>query len=201
MSATTLAGPRWWLRVCAAGLAVFAAPALTAELQRAGAAAQTRAVPPPAEIGVAMPSARLQGFGTMRFVGLPIYDVHLWSGAGFDASRYETQTFALELRYARKLAGAAIAQRSIAEMRRTGTLDDRQADAWQAAMTQAFPDVAPGDRLTGVHAPGEATRFFHNGRPTSAVADPTFGRLFFGIWLAGTTSEPGLRRQLIGAGS
>ena len=67
-------------------------------------------------------------------------------------------------------------------------------------MTRAFPDVAPSDRLTGVHLPGEATRFFHNGRPTSAVVDPAFGRLFFGIWLAATTSEPELRRRLIGSG-
>jgi hypothetical protein len=86
-------------------------------------------------------------------------------------------------------------------MRRVGPFDDSRADAWQAAMTRAFPDVAPGDRLTGVHAPGEATRFFHNGRPTSALADPAFGPLFFGIWLAATTSEPGLRRRLIGSGS
>lgn len=51
-----------------------------------------------------------------------------------------------------------------------------------------------------MYIPGEGTRFFHNGRSTSAVADPAFARLFFGIWLAATTSEPGLRRQLIGSG-
>jgi hypothetical protein len=201
MNAATLLGLPWWRAVCAAGLIVLCAPAHTAELQRAGAAEQPGAVAPPVEIGAAVPAARLQGFGTMRFLGMPIYDARLWSGTGFDAARYEGQTFALELRYARKLDGAAIAQRSIAEMRRSGDLDARRADAWLAAMTQAVPDVAPGDRLTGVYAPGEATRFFHNGRPTQVVADPAFGRLFFGIWLAGTTSEPSLRRQLIGAGS
>jgi hypothetical protein len=201
MNAATLLGPTWWRSVCAAGLIVLCAPTLAAELLRAGDAEQPGAAAPPVEIDAAMPSARLQGFGTMRFLGMPIYDACLWSRAGFDASRYESQSFALELRYARKLDGAAIAKRSIAEMRRSGDLDDRQADAWQAAMTRAFPDVAAGDRLTGVYAPGEATRFFHNGRPTQAVADPAFGRRFFGIWLAGTTSEPSLRRQLIGAGS
>ena len=187
--------------MCAAGLMAFAAPELTAEPSGAESVARATAAPPPTEIGALVPAARLQGLGTMRFFGMAIYDVRLWAGAEFAADRYETQTFALELQYARRLEGAAIAKRSIVEMRRAGRLDDSRADAWQAAMTRAFPDVAPGDRVTGVHAPGEATRFFHNGRPTSEVADPEFGRLFFGIWLAGTTSEPGLRRRLIGSGS
>ena len=194
-------GRFWWRGVCAAGLMSFAAPALTTEPSGAELAARTTAAPAPAEIAAEVPAARLQGFGTMRFLGFAIYDVRLWVGAEFAADRYETQAFALELQYARKFEGAAIARRSIVEMRRAGRLDDSRADAWQAAMTRAFPDVAPGDRLTGVHVPGEATRFFHNGRPTSAVADPAFGRLYFGIWLAATTSEPGLRRQLIGSGS
>ena len=65
---------------------------------------------------------------------------------------------------------------------------------------RAFPDVTPGDRLTGLATLQGATRFFHNGRQTAPVADPEFGRLFFGIWLSPHTSEPDLRRAVDRAG-
>jgi len=157
------------------------------------------ASPAPAEVALALPAARLHGHGTLRFFGLTIYDARLWAAADFAAQRFDDHAFALELEYARKLEGSAIAQRSIVEMRRAETLSDAQAQAWQAALQRAFPDIAPGDRLTGVHVPGAATRFFHNGKPTAQVPGADFARLFFGIWLAPTTSEPQLRTRLIGS--
>jgi len=192
----------WWLRVSVVALLSFVAQVSASDKPGSGndAAAQV-ALRAPSEVAAVVSGVRLLGRGTMRFFGLPVYEARLWTGADFAAGRYEGHAFALELQYARKLDGAAIAQRSIAEMRRSASVDDGQAQAWQAAMAQAFPDVVPGDRLTGIHVPGEATRFFHNGRPTLAVADQLFARLFFGIWLAATTSEPGLRRQLLGPGS
>ena len=41
---------------------------------------------------------------------------------------------------------------------RSGGVTDSQAQAWQEQMVRAFPDIKPGDRLTGVHVPGAATR-------------------------------------------
>jgi hypothetical protein len=54
-----------------------------------------------------------------------------------------------------------------------------------------------GDRITGLHQPGLGARFWFNGQLRGAVADPEFSRLFFGIWLAETTSEPTLRSALL----
>ncbi len=186
--------------VCAAGLGLLAAPGFAAEpsASAAGSAGSASAVAPPSEVADHIASPRLQGSGRLRFFGLLVYEARLWVDAGFSAQRYEEHAFALELLYARKLEGAQIAQRSIVEMRRAGNVTDLQAQAWQTAMTNAFPNVVASDRLTGVYVPGAATRFFHNGRPTAAVPDPLFGRVFFGIWLATTTSEPDLRRKLIG---
>jgi Chalcone isomerase-like len=65
-------------------------------------------------------------------------------------------------------------------------------------MTQLFPDVRGGDRLTGVQRPGQAARFFLNGVLRGEVPDADFTRLFFGIWLSPRTSEPRLRAQLLG---
>lgn len=168
------------------------------------AGAQPAAAPPepPAEVKAELPAARWRGQATMRWFGLHLYDLRLWSptaippGAG---GEWQAQPLALELQYARQLVGRMIAERSITEMRRIGPFDEAQAARWLAAMGQLFPDVQAGDRLTGVQRPGAATRFFHNGQARGEVADAAFAPLFFGIWLSPRTSEPRLRQQLLGA--
>lgn len=100
--------------------------------------------------------------------------------------------------YARKLEGRAIAERSVAEMRRVGAFTDAQARDWLSRMTQAFPDVAAEDRLLGLNEADGTVRFLHNGQPTANWQDALFARLFFGIWLAPQTSAPALRQALLG---
>ncbi|WP_051378812.1 hypothetical protein [Derxia gummosa] len=153
----------------------------------------------PAEIRADLPEARLVGSGTLRFFGLTVYDARLWAPPGFDPLRYDREPFALELAYARRLEGGAIAERSVAEMRRIGPFDEERARRWLALMRDAFPDVTANDRLLGLHDGRGGVRFFHNGRPTASLDDADYARLFFGIWLAPATSAPTLRAALIGA--
>ncbi len=65
-------------------------------------------------------------------------------------------------------------------------------------MKRLFPDVHAGDRITGVHRPGEGAAFFVNGRAVGEVRDSRFAQLFFGIWLSPRTSQPSLRAALLG---
>lgn len=152
----------------------------------------------PSELKTALPQARLQGTGVLRFFGLRVYEARLWTVPGFEADDYARQPFALELTYDRRLEGQAIAERSVAEMRRVGSFDDAQARRWLALMTRAFPDVAASDRLLGLHDGRGEVRFFHNGRLTAETTDAEYARLFFGIWLARQTSAPALRAALLG---
>lgn len=152
----------------------------------------------PSEVQAHLDSARLAGQGDLRFFGLLVYEARLWTPPTFQADRYDSQPFALELQYARKLDGPSIAERSIAEMRRVGTFDERQSKAWLALMMQAFPSVVAKDRLTGVHDGRGGVRFYFNGRQTAELNDRDYARLFFGIWLSPKTSAPALRAALIG---
>lgn len=153
---------------------------------------------PPSELRTELPRARLIGQGTLRFFGLLVYEARLWAPQKFQADRYEQQAFALELTYARKLDGEAIAERSIAEMRRIAPFADAQEKRWLAAMKIAFPDVGANDRLLGFNNGQGGVRFFHNGRLTTQLEDHEYARLFFGIWLAPQTSAPALRASLLG---
>ncbi|RZU00650.1 chalcone isomerase family protein [Rivibacter subsaxonicus] len=153
----------------------------------------------PAEVERAIPGARLLGDGRLRWFGMHIYDARLWVAPGHPSGTdYAGHPLALELEYARALDGARIAERSIEEMRRAGALPDAQAGGWLTAMKQCFPDVKPGDRITGLQRPGEPTRFFVNGELACELADPEFARRFFGIWLGPDSSQPALRSALLG---
>lgn len=154
----------------------------------------------PAEVASALSKAQLLGRATLRFFGLRVYEARLWVPPAFDALRYDSLPFALELAYARKLNGSDIAERSIAEMRRVGDFSEAQSKAWQDMMNKAFPDVQADDRLTGVHDGQGLVRFYFNGQATASIKDKDYARLFFGIWLSDKTSAPGLRASLIGQG-
>lgn len=165
--------------------------------QERGAATMPVTPAPPPELSADLPSAQWVGTARMRYFTFNVYDAALWVAPGFSASRYAQTAFGLQLSYLRSLDGQAIAERSLTEMRRSASLTAAQEQRWLAAMQDAFPNVKAGDRITGLHQPGVGARFWFNGVARGAVPDAEFSRLFFGIWLAESTSEPRLRTALL----
>ncbi len=153
---------------------------------------------PPPEVLAGIAGARLHGQARFTYFGLHVYDIRLWVGESFRVENLMDPPLALELEYARRLSGNAIAERSLDEMRRGSAFDADVAERWLAAMRRVFPDVAPGDRLTGMHRSGAGMRFFLGGRFLGDIGDSAFARAFLGIWLAPTSSEPALRATLLG---
>lgn len=174
----------------------------------AGAAAllpaemRAQAQPVPGELQAEWPGAvpsGPQGATRMRWFGLTIYDIALWAPAPVsEPAGLPAQPLALTLTYRRALDGARIAERSLDEMRRGGPIPEATAQRWLQAMQTLFPDVVDGDRITGVLRPGSGARFHHNGRLLGDWPEPDAAARFFGIWLAPWTSEPALRRALLG---
>lgn len=167
----------------------------------AGAVLPASAGTPPPELQQALPEVRLRGEGRLRFLGLHVYDIRLWTPGDFAPERWAEAPFALEIQYARPLVGKAIAERSLQEMQRQGSVPAERAQRWLAEMERVFPDVKQGDRLLGLKQPGIGAAFYLNGRLRGEVRDADFARRFFGIWLAPQTSEPGLRQRLLGSGA
>lgn len=161
-----------------------------------GTLAQSAAVA--SEVAAEVSAAKLQGQGTLTFLGLHVYDARLWAQDGFKPADYLRLPLALELEYARTLYGKLIAERSLDEMKRGGDITEAKAGEWLAQMKALFTDVNKGDRVTGIQVPGVATRIFINGKLRGEVRDAEFTRLFFGIWLSPRTSEPKLRDALLG---
>lgn len=149
----------------------------------------------PGQVASVLPDARAIGQGTLRWLGFHVYDATLWVAA---AAWSETVPFALDIRYARRIAGHKLAATSVEEMRRLGLGSEEQLERWGQAMNRIFPDVAPGDRLIGVNLPGSGAAFYSASRLLGRVDDGDFARAFFAIWLDARTREPGLRATLLG---
>jgi hypothetical protein len=170
----------------------------------ASAAGPAAAEADPGLLRAALGEPREVGRGTLRFLGMRVYEAILWTAGAPRAVAPESlmppfdRDFALELVYAMSLSGARVAERSDQEI---GRQPDRGSAAeranWLARMRAIFPDVRAGDRITGIYRVGGPTRFLLNDKPLGEVDDPAFGRAFFGIWLDSRTSEPALREALL----
>jgi hypothetical protein len=159
----------------------------------AAAGAHAQSLPP--EAAKIIPDLRPVGEGRLRWFGFHVYDARLWAE---DGRADLANPLVLTIRYARPVAGAAIAERSHEEIVRLGFGTDRERSRWAERMRELFPDVRDGDELAGAYLPGRGARFYVNGRPLGDVPDPSFARAFFSIWLDPRTSAKDLRAQLLG---
>jgi hypothetical protein len=152
---------------------------------------------PPAHVRKYVETARLAGQGKLTWFGFHVYDAQLYAAPGFEPRNWAGQPFVLELTYARKLEGKAIADASREEMQRMGLGSAAEQARWQEAMRKIFPDVDKGRRIAGVNVPGKGARFYVDGVFAGSVDETTFAQAFFAIWLDERTRAPKLRESLL----
>tara|TARA_E500000331_G_scaffold344817_1_gene381580 strand:- start:307 stop:825 length:519 start_codon:yes stop_codon:yes gene_type:complete len=142
-----------------------------------------------------IPEARKIGDGVLTYWLWDVYRATLYASAeGWSADA----PFALSLAYLRALKGGDIAERTISEIRDQGFSDEKTLTTWAARIGKFFPDVVDGDSLTAVRDRAGRTLFYSGVQRIGMVDDPIFSRCFFDIWLGEKTSEPKLRRALLG---
>lgn len=142
-----------------------------------------------------VPRASEVGRGVLSFAFWDVYRATLYAPDG----RFESgKPVALTIEYLLSINGKDIADRSIQEMRKQGFTDEAKLASWNDQLKSIFPDVRNGTVLSAVYQPGEQTVFYDGSTAIGSVAGDDFGRLFFGIWLGERTSEPKLRRALLG---
>ncbi|MBN8544277.1 MAG: chalcone isomerase family protein [Alphaproteobacteria bacterium] len=143
-----------------------------------------------------IPNAQIVGSGRLTVLFWDAYDATLYAPTKrYDASK----PFALKLTYLTEAAGEDIVTISVDEMRAQGGVSETKLSLWLTEMRQIFPNVQEGDSIVGIYLPQTGvTRFYKNNMMIGALEDREFGKHFFDIWLAENTSEPTLRRQLLG---
>jgi len=142
-----------------------------------------------------VPNASVVGRGVLTYIFWDVYEATLYAPQGrWDPAKPQ----ALSIEYHCEIDGKDIADRSVQEIRKQGFTDEVKLATWNAQMKTIFPDVKDGSVLSAVYLPGRETVFYSGDNMIGTVKGDDFGRLFFGIWLNEKTSQPALRRALLG---
>ena len=142
-----------------------------------------------------VPNAAQVGTGRLSVVFWDVYDATLYAPNG----KWNADTpYALSIDYFREIEGTDIADRSTEEIRKQGFADETTLDSWQEKMRGIFPNVKNGANITAVFTAQKSTIFYANGKPIGSIKDASFSTQFFNIWLSEKTSEPALRKKLLG---
>ena len=138
---------------------------------------------------------KVVGEAQLKVMFWKIYDAKL---AAPNGEWKNDSPFALSLTYLRDFDGEEIASRSIDEMRDIGYADEVLLAKWYEQMRSVFPNVKEGENITGVMSSDQYTHFYYDGNLIGSIEDESFGQAFFDIWLNEKTSEPKMRKQLLG---
>ncbi len=111
----------------------------------------------------AVSGARLIGTAEFSWFGLRLYTARVWSAGAVQGWQ---QPFALELIYHRALSRDTLVQASLDEIKRLAErpLAPATVERWAQMMREAFVDVRPGMRITGLYLPGQGCRFYVDGQ-------------------------------------
>lgn len=134
------------------------------------------------------------GSGKFTWFGMTVYRATLLTA---DGSFSSTDRYALQIDYQFDFTRQQLARSSLEQIER---LYGKQADGERLIqqLQAVFCDVRSGDHILGLHQPGEGAWFYNDEGLIGELDDPRLAQAFFDIWLAPGTSEPELRRQLLG---
>lgn len=135
------------------------------------------------------------GKGAMKFLGQKIFDAICYAPNGIYSKNGEV---ALSLTYNLNLNGKDIVKASLEEMQKQNKIKKQTAENWRSALIKIIPNVKKGDTITGIRDKSGTSHFYKNNKYLGSISDKEFGVLFFNIWLGEKTSQPELRKKLLG---
>lgn len=142
-----------------------------------------------------IPDAKLVGSGKLTKVIWDVYQAELFTQSG---EYVEGKPLALKIEYLRDIKRDKIADKTVEEMKAQGFTDDKKLNKWREDMINSIPDVKDGTTITGIYTKDKNTIFYSNSKKEKIINDKEFGQKFFDIWLSPKTSEPKLRKKLLG---
>ena len=137
------------------------------------------------------------GEGKLSWFGLSIYTASLWSEADVSLDGFYESQAMLSLIYARNIKKDRILSTTRDEWEKLdGEVDEREA-AWLTQLTEIFPDIRAGNRLSSLIIPDKETRFYLDDQEIGRITDAEFGPAFLAIWLDPNTSSKAMRSKLL----
>jgi hypothetical protein len=137
----------------------------------------------------------LAGSATLRFLGMKVYDISLWS----ETPEFSyAKPFAIHIKYNMNFSREDLAQRSITEIENLHELSVDEKKIYLQNLNTIFRSVKKGDEKVAIFTPSKGVAMFYNNELTGEISDPKFSRLFVDIWLDERGSYPEVTRKILG---
>jgi len=101
-----------------------------------------------------------------------------------------------EIEYFKAISAKSLVEKTVEQWQHLGFKPSRY-EPYLSKLQRIWPDIQPGDKLTFVMSNANSA-FYYNKRLVGVMGDIEFGPLFLDIWLSEKTSEPKLRKELLG---
>ena len=138
------------------------------------------------------------GEGDLKVFFSPVYRVRLLSN---DKNFSWNNDLVLEFDYQRALKKNDVIEASIKEMRLQKGVTEKQLSKWQSYLERGIQPVQKATKASLYWIAEGRITFYYDGIKPITIEDVDFARAFMNIWLGPDTSEPELRRTLLGKNS
>lgn len=138
---------------------------------------------------------KMVGQGDMSWLFIDIYEASLYSKNGQYTKKSYPQ--ALDIVYQKDIDKDHLISATEKEWEKL-SLEYKEYTYWLAALQEIWPDIKKGDHLLFMVESDGRGFFYHNEQLLGGINSNQFSEAFLGIWLSKNTSEPSLRKQLIG---
>ncbi|WP_462159961.1 chalcone isomerase family protein [Pseudoalteromonas sp. GB56] len=136
------------------------------------------------------------GEGVMTYMFWDVYEAKLFTPSG--EYQFGQHPMRLTLTYLRDFKAKDIVKATKDQWRHLGKPEHVQ--AYGPVIEDLWPDIRKGDSLSYETTALGIGAFYFNGELLTEIEDSQFSDAFTAIWLSPDTSEPKLRKKLIGAG-
>lgn len=136
------------------------------------------------------------GEGEMSYLFWTLYQAELY-GTNQQVDLKDQDELALKIIYQKTISSKALVDATKDQWQKLNYTSE-EIDKWLKPLTSLFPDVQKKDSLLLKLDSQGQSQFFLNLEPIGVIKDTTFGPAFMAIWLSENTSEPKLRKQLLG---
>lgn len=138
------------------------------------------------------------GSAKFTFLFWDIYNSSLFTNSG----RYEEESnkdVIFKIEYLKDITAEELIKRTVEQWQH---LKYKKSDYEEFIpnLKRIWPNISAGDSLT-LYRNNKSTEFYFNNTNIGVIDNEQFYKLFLAIWLSPDTSEPELRRSLIGAAS
>lgn len=134
------------------------------------------------------------GESRLEYYFWDVYDAKLFTPSGvYKAGKHPIK---LSLTYLRDFAAIDIVKATNEQWQHLGKTD--LVGRFDQSLLNLWPDIKEGETLAFITDTKGVGVFYHQGEKLGSVDDANFANDFLAIWLSPKTSQPQMRKQLIG---